>query len=141
MSKIVNWNTFDRSQFIAINGSRLDLYSVSVGFDGSRRASVVGTRDNKKNDFTAAQWYPHEDKPQLMAYGLNNSVVGLIDWSSDSKTMKELNPATVGRRPCSGISWNLLNRNHLAASFDKHQRDNSSVVVWDVETEKPVVKL
>lgn len=141
ISKIVAWNNFDRSQFASVNGSKLDLYCITQAVDGSRRASVVGTRDNKRVDFTCAQWYPHEDKQRLMACGMNNSVVGLIDWASDSNEIKEINPASAARRPCSGLSWNLLNKNYLAASFDKHQRDNSSVVVWDIETCKPTVKL
>lgn len=141
MSKIVLWNNFDRSQFASATGSKLELYSVSKAADGSRRATAVNSRDHKKVDFTCAQWYPHEEKPQLMACGMSNSVVGLVDWASENKGLKEINPATAGRRPCSGLSWNLLNKSYLAASFDKHQRDNSSVVVWDIETEKPVVKL
>ena len=135
--RLVEWNRFFPSKF-ASSGSRLEYYEI-VSTSGFRQLKLLNVREVAQ--VNCIQWCPYPDNHSMIAYGCVNSVVGIFRWDLFEKSIEKiLNPVATVRKPCTGVSWNPLTKNQLAACFEK-QRGDYCASVWDIETSQEIAKL
>ncbi len=146
--RLVEWNPINPLRFVA-SGSKLEYFDISTSSEGNRSAKVINVREIPQ--ITSIQWYPHADFQDIMAYGCMNSVIGLVEWTDklqvsggrgNNVSSKDtiINPAAKIRKPVTGLSWNPMVANQLAASFEKQKGDFCGVV-WDIHAGQEIVKL
>jgi WD repeat-containing protein mio len=75
-------------------------------------------------------WAPaRSSEGNLVAVGLHNGKVQLVNFSGGNKIVQEFSPRH--SRTCNAIAWNPVYTNQIAAGLDK-VRGDCSTLVWDL---------
>ena len=105
---------------------------------------IDNCNDNNSNDNNSND---NSNVPNILAYGTSAGSLHLLDWgkmtvssNSITETYSDTviySPAASGKRPCTGLSWNVKNSNLLAGGFEKSRSSSEfCCAVWDVEYKK-----
>lgn len=130
--RLIEWHPLIPNLF-QVCSNKLELYEVFLS-NGDRNIRMV--KNVEGHDITCMEFYPHQcDNSTFHAMTCFGDITGsvfLFDWMTGKETNITVGKAGIRGVACTGISWNKVNKNQLAAGFDKLRNEHSAVVI-DIE--------
>lgn len=124
------------------SGDSNDVLPLSSGLASASTSPAATVTTQRKRSFRLVkinaqvtqlkcmEWYPHANKPLLIAAGMGSGKVVLSDFNDTRvRAVREYVPKY--SRPCNAVAWNTAVPNQLAAGFDK-VRSDFCTLVWDL---------
>ena len=148
MNRLVEWSPCDCSQFVSSTSNRLELHRIIEKYSELQIAnSLKVTRTiihQAVFEFTGTinclNWYPNDSNinENAIVVGLSDGSISLVKSDSKSDTFNSIVSVydqSSGKKPCTALSFNKVNKNLLAAGFEKKSggKGDFCFAVFDIE--------
>ena len=148
MNRLVEWSPCDCSQFVSSTLNRLELHRIIENYSELQIANslkITRTIVNQavfefNGTINCLNWHPNDNhiNENAIVVGLSDGSISLVKSDSKSDTFNSIVSVydqSSGKKPCTALSFNKINKNLLAAGFEKKSggKGDFCFAVFDIE--------